>query len=82
MIGLYDCKRKDIYSFDSIYPDGPFMSTCDDTSFYRKSLLLPLLLMFLWGCTEAPVVKVGDVVQGKERLYLFLDAGLRLLPDR
>jgi hypothetical protein len=47
MIGLYDCKRKDIYSFDSIYPDGPFMSTCDDTSFYRKSLLLPLLLMFL-----------------------------------
>ena len=39
------------------------MSTCDDTSFYRKSLLLPLLLLFLWGCTEAPVVKQGDVAQ-------------------
>jgi peroxiredoxin len=63
MIGLYDSRRKDIYYFDSIYPDGPFMSTCDDTYSYRKSLLLPLLLLLLWGCTEAPVVKVGDVAQ-------------------
>ena len=62
-MGLYDCRRKDIYYFDSIYLDGPFMSTCDDTYSYGKSLLLPLLLLLLWGCTEVPVVKVGDVAQ-------------------